>query len=217
MTRKTIREAIQQLLREHVEEPFLLLREVGMQARLWHLLRKAINPEFVTAQIMAKNSLHQHTRAFKTSRVQLELKVGGRKKSDIVILRADRNPRLTCWPAGPTDVVAAIDPDDVEAVIEMKAAPSRAPEQREAFTDDIKKLDELRGKHPRIQCYFVLVDKSVPVPGASCDPSQSADDTWPLALPRKLQASIAEGTEEFVEVWDLGCTLDPTPRLRYWV
>jgi hypothetical protein len=188
-----------------------------MQARLWCLLREAVKPEFTTPQVTAKSSRHQHTRAFKTSRIQLELKVGGTKKSDIVILRADRNPRLTCWPGGPTDVVAAIDPDDVEAVIELKASPSSAPEQREAFADDIKKLDELRGKHPHIQCYFVLVDKALPVPGATSGPCQSYEDTWDLALPRKLQESIGEGTEGFVEVWDLGCTPNPTPRLRYWV
>jgi hypothetical protein len=194
-----------------------LLREVGLQARLWCLLRQGLIPEVVNSQVIAKSLLHQHAKDFKTSRVQLELKVGGTKKSDIVVLRADRKPRLTCWPGGPTDVVAAIEPDDVEAVIEMKAAPSRDPAQREAFRADIQKLDDLRGKHPHIQCYFVLIDKSLPVPGATCDPCQSAIEDWPLELPRKLQESIGEDSGSFVEVWDLAGHPEPKPRIRYWV
>jgi hypothetical protein len=216
-TRQVIREVIPRVLREHVDEPFLLLREAGLQARLWCLLRQELNPEVVNPQVISRSPLLRHTKDFKTSRVQLELKVGGTKKSDIVVLRADRKPRLTCWPGGPTDVVAAIEPDDVEAVIEMKAAPSRAPEQRAAFVDDITKLDDLRGKHPHIQCYFVLIDKSLPVPGAACDPPQFADETWPLEPPRKLQESLTDTSGSFVEVWDLAGNPVPTPRVRYWV
>lgn len=119
-TRGIIREAIQQVLWEHVQEPFLLIREAGLQARLWCLLCDNLDPAVVNSQIRAKSPMHQHTREFQTSRVPLELKVGGREKSDIVVFRADRKPRLTCWPAGPTDVVAKVEPDDVAAVIEMK-------------------------------------------------------------------------------------------------
>jgi hypothetical protein len=217
VTRQAIREAIQCVLREHVEQPFLLLREVGLQARLWCLLRQGVIPDVVNPEVKAKSLLHQHTKDFKTSRVQLEVKVGGTKKSDIVVLRADRKPRLTCWPGGPTDVVAAIAPDDVEAVIEIKAAPSRSLKNQAAFLTDIKKLDDLRAKHPHLQCYFVLIDKSLPVPGAVCDPCQSADESWPLELQGGLQDSLSEGVGSFVEVWDLVCNPDPTPRKRYWV
>lgn len=213
-TRHVIREAIQQVLREHVEEPFLLLREVGLQARLWCLLRQELKPGVVNSQIAAKRtSRHRHTRDFKTSRVQLELKVGGRKKSDIVVLRADRKPRLTCWPPGPTDVVAAIEPEDVEAVIEMKAAPSQSLKQRAAFDDDLEKLDNLRVKQPHIQCYFVLIDKSLSVPGATCDPTQAG--SWPLDPERRLRESLDGTSGNFIDVWDLDCSPDPKPRLRY--
>ncbi len=191
-TRRVIREAIQRVLTEHIEEPFLLLREIGLQAQLWYLLRQRLNPDIVQAQVKAKSSLHQHTKDFKTGRVQLELKVGGTKKSDIVVLRPDRKPQLVCWPGGPTDVVAAIEPADVEAVIEMKAGPSRSIKNRAAFAADIMKLDELRTNYAHIQCYFVLIDKSVAVPGAACDPCQSADETWCLGLPRRLQDSLSE-------------------------
>ena len=215
-TRRVIRAAIQQVLREHVEEPFMFLREVGLQARLWSLLRQELKPEVVDSQVTAKSSRHQHTRYFKTSRVQLESKIGGTKKSDVIVLRADRKPRLICWSAGPTDVVSAIEPSDVEAVIEMKAAPSRGRKDRAAFVADIGKLDELRAKHPDIECYFVLIDKSLPVPGAACDPSQSTDDTWTLDLRGELQESLRDASRSFVEIWDLVCKPDPTPRLRYW-
>jgi hypothetical protein len=213
-TRPVIRQAIQQVLREHVEEPFLLIREAGLQARLWGLLRQNLTPMVVHSQIKAKHPLHRHTREFQTSRVQLELKVGGTLKSDIVIFRADRGPRLTCWAAGPTDVVAAVVPDDVEAVIEMKASPSRAREQREAFAEDITKLADLSTRYPHIECYFVLVDKSLSVAGATCDPSQ-ADENWPLEPSRILREGSGANDGNLVEVWDLACGPDPRPRVRY--
>jgi hypothetical protein len=215
-SREVIRRAIQRVLQEHVEEPFLLLRELGLQARRWSLLSQELKPNVLDCQVTAKSSLHKHTKDFKTSRVQMELKVGGTKRSDIVVLRADRKPRLTCWLGGPTDVVAAIEPTDVEAVVEMKAAPSRGDRNQALFVADIAKLEVLRTKHPHIQCYFVLIDKALPVPGAVCDPCQSADETWPLRLPRKLQ-ELCEGNVSRVEVWDLDCSPVPAPRVRYWV
>src|SRR6516162_3195972 len=135
-SREVIRQAIQRVLQEHVEEPFLLLRELGLQARLWSLLRQELKPNDLYCQVADKRPLHKYTKEFKTSRVQLELKISGTKKSDIVVLRPDRKPRLTCWPGGPTDVVAAIEPEDVEAAIEMKAAPSRNPGNQELFVAD---------------------------------------------------------------------------------
>jgi hypothetical protein len=133
----------------------------------------------------------------------------------VIVLRADRKPLLTCWPGGPTDVVAAINRADVEAVIEMKAAPSRGPKNQTAFVTDINRLDDLRRKHSHIQCYFVLIDKALPVPGAACDARQSPDESWPRKLPRPLEDSLREGVESWVEVWDLACTPEPTPRVRY--
>jgi hypothetical protein len=102
-TRQVISVAIQQILREHVEEPFMVLREIGLQARLWCLLRAMLEPKVVMSKVVLKKGARfVHTGDFKTSRVHLEAKVGGSKKSDIVVLRADRMPQLTCWPGGPT-------------------------------------------------------------------------------------------------------------------
>ena len=171
-TREVIREVIQRVLREHVDEPFLLLREAGLQARIWCLLRQKLDPEVVNSQVKSKSRLHHHAEEFKTSRVQLELKVGGKKRSDIVVLRAGCRPRLTCACNGATDVLAMINPADVEAVIEIKAAPSRGRKQPKRFRHDIMKLRKLRKNHPEVQCYFVLFDKSLPVPGAACDISE---------------------------------------------
>ena len=135
----------------------MLLREIGLQARLWCLLIEKLDPKVVMSEVLPKgHARYQHTRDFKTSRIQLESKVGGPKKCDIVVLRKGKNLQITCWPGGPTDVVAAIKPSDVEAVIEMKASPSRDPKNRRAFVADIRKLDDLRAKHRHLQCYFVL-------------------------------------------------------------
>jgi len=216
MTRQIIRKAIKQLLEEHVNKPFLLLREVGLQARLWCLLQERLTPKVITPVLKARSKFHKHTKDFETSRVHLELKVklvsGARKQSDIVVLRADRKPTLTCYRGGPTDVAREIDAEDVEAVIEMKAAPSIAPEQRARFIADIDKLDALRRNHPHIQCYFVLIDKSLAVPGAVWDPLPSGVQTWTREL--KLQESIDEASGNFVEVWDLAGN-PPTPRRRF--
>jgi hypothetical protein len=209
-TQRVIREAIRQILLEHVQGPFVLIREAGLQARLWSILRQNLTPALVNSEISAKSPLHQHTTEFQTSRVQLELKVGGPEKSDIVVFRADRRPRLTCWPAGPTDVVAKVEPDDVEAVIEIKAAPSQAREQRAAFADDILKLEELHAKHPQLACFFVLVDKSLSVPGAVCESSQVVEGR----APRDLREDAGSNAENRVEVWDLTCCPDPMPRVR---
>jgi hypothetical protein len=109
--------------------------------------------------------------------------------------------------------VAAIEPDDVEAVIEMKAAPTQADELRARIDDDLQKLTELRAEHPQIQCYFVLIDKSVSVPGASCDPSLAKK--WPLDPARVLRQTPNTAGETLIDVWDLDCSSDPRPRLRY--
>jgi hypothetical protein len=46
-TRQVIQYAIQQLLRDHVEETFMLLREIGLQARLWYLISEKLDPKEV--------------------------------------------------------------------------------------------------------------------------------------------------------------------------
>ena len=177
--------------------------------------KKKLKPAIVEAKVEAQRSIHQHLRDFQTCRVQLELKVGSREKSDLVVFRDRIKPVLSCWAGGPTDVVAKVDPRYVEAVIELKAAPSKSEKQRVAFAGDVEKLHRLRTKHPHIQCYFVLVDKAVSVPGATCDPWKPVDETWHERPNRQLRATLNGPNLGFVEVWDLTCDRVPTPRQRF--
>jgi hypothetical protein len=119
------------------------------------------------------------------SRVQLEMKIGNRERTDIIVFRADRPVTLTCYPAGPADVVQRVSPEDVEAAIEIKAAPSRAPKnnavwERGDFARDIVKLSKLQKTAPHIRCFFVLLDKSVSVTGARS--SEPPDESWRSGL-----------------------------------
>jgi hypothetical protein len=212
-TRTIIQKAIKRVLSEHVDQPFLFLREIGLQARLWCLLREELKDiDCEVCERPRQTPLFKFTNSFQTSRVQLESKVGGPEKSDLVVLRADPKPRLTCHAYGPTDVVAHIDPKDVEAVIEMKAAPSWYPKNRQKFAADMRKLSNLQTKSPGIQCYFVLIDKSVAVPGAASERCRSPEEEWCCDL--HLQDSPGEGVTTFIEVWDLACN-PPIPRLRF--
>lgn len=215
-TRAAIRDCIGRLLGEHVSDPFLNLREAGLQARLWSHLQRSLSPDTLPARIVLRGGAsHRHTGPFRTARVQLEMRVGSAKRTDIVVLRADRQPQLTCYPPGPTDVVAALDPDDVEAVIEVKAAPSRVKVEPPRFAQDVIRLGELQARHRHMQAYFVLVDKSLSVPGATS--VTPADDTWVSLLKEGRLSSSEPQSRAFVEVWDLHGSDGLSARTRFWI
>jgi hypothetical protein len=213
-----ISECILQLLREYVLMPFLDLREANPQARLWTMLRDRLTPKIVRATIKPHRTLehpHVHHEELWTSRVQLQMKVGGAKVTDIIVFRADRPVTLTCYDTGPADVVAKVCPEDVEAAIEIKAAPSWNRKDRRSFADDIEKLHELRTKAaPHLCCFFVLLDKSLSVPGATS--SRLSDGSWRTTLlERGFEMSLSPSLS-CVEAWDLESGDPPIPRVEYW-
>lgn len=60
------------------------------------------------------------------------------------------------------DIVAHLPLENIEAVIEIKAACSADPAQRAKFCSDVVKLLRLPSDH-EVERHFVLVDKSLPL------------------------------------------------------
>jgi hypothetical protein len=213
-----ISECIRQLIQEYVAEPFLYLREANPQAKLWTMLRRELHPQIVRATVVPHRRLKQHPHIhqaeFKTSRVQLQMKVGGAKVTDIMVFRSDRLVTLTCGRAGPADVVARVSPDHVEAVIEIKAAPSSKRKDRQSFAEDIMKLHKLQSKARHLHCYFVLLDKSVSVSGATS--KEPPDESWRDALYNAGFHQDSALSLPFIEAWDLESSNPPIPRVQHW-
>lgn len=210
-----ISECIKKLLQEYVSMPFLNLREANHQAELWAMLRQRLAPPKVRARIEPKRSRQPHVHEeVLISRVQLELKVGNTERTDIIVFGTDRLVTLTCDPAGPVAVLLNVCPDDVEAAIEIKCAPSRKPDCRRSIVEDVMKLHELQTRAPHIRCFFVLLDMSLSVPGATS--SEPTDESWRSELHERGFVNSFSPSLAFVEAWDLKSGNLPIPRVEYW-
>lgn len=167
---------IDKILEGHAVDPFSVLRESGIQAELREHLLKSF-PERVAAEIVQplKPGLFVWEVPVSTTRVQLEMKVCFPKdatvqqRADLVVLRKDVTVQLTCHANGPGDVVAALRPEDVAVAVEIKASPSRTPEQRRKYASDLQRLLVLNEKC-YIEGFFVLLDKSHPRFGSAAHP-----------------------------------------------
>jgi hypothetical protein len=142
---------------------------------LAELIKTELNRAGAPLEVAAKVKLDKphkdfsHGDALKTNRTQLEMKIGGCEclshgKTDVLLLKSSGPVKLTCHRHGPTDVIADIDADDVDAAIEIKACPSSMSGQRHKCRADVTKLYQLVHAHPGIQAYFLLLDKSVSIP-----------------------------------------------------
>lgn len=170
-------------------------------------------PLIVRAEIVPKLPRHDHEEA-KTNRVQLELKVGNTERTDIIVFRADRRVTLTGDPWGPAGALANVFPEDVEAAIEVKFAPSRKRQDRDSFVADVVKLHELQTKAPHIRCFFVLLDMSLSVTGAKS--KEPPDESWRDKLREHGFEQASSPSSPFIEVWDLQIGDPAVPRVEYW-
>lgn len=163
-----ISNAIGKLLTEHIESPTKLMREIGHQARLCEILNQALVPRSVQARLFQGPKFApiagETESTYEVQRVQMELKIGGQQRSDIVLLRSDGPIQITRYAQGHNDVVAAIRSEDVDAVIELKACCSADKAMRHGCRLDIQKLGELPAANA-IRRYFVFIDKSLPMEG----------------------------------------------------
>jgi hypothetical protein len=159
-----------------------------------------------------------------TSRVQLEMKIGQcncaseHGKTDIVLLR-DRGPvTLTCHVFCPSDIIAAINANDVVAAIELKACPSSMGGERAKCSADIEKLFSLVDAHRVIAGYFVFLDKSIAMPQiAEVLPSQPAmHREWTDFFPDRITNTRPPLEVPYVTIWDINPNLPLQPRVRFY-
>jgi hypothetical protein len=183
-------------------------------------LSRANAPIVVAAQVELDKPHKDffHGDALMTSRTQLEIKIGGcgcvsHGKSDIVLLKSTGAVKLTCHRHGPADVVAAIDANDVDVAVEIKACPSSMREQRLKCCNDVKKMYRLVKAHPNIRAFFLLLDKSVSIPEFATVRSKKHRDCLEDIGGQVHQRCLAGRPS--VEVWDIDAeTL--MPRRRYY-
>jgi hypothetical protein len=179
-------------------------------------------------------------------RVQLESKLWqagstASDRSDLVIFRSERPVTLTRYPNGMLDIVSRVRAEEVEAVVELKAACTFDKGQRHLFRLDIRKLWDL-APNVAFDRHFVLIDKSLPVlcapplPARKRAPQVAPVDGWhtedeaeirekwpPKALnecwlnsPRPTLHDVAPVGRRFVHVWDLASRAGaPEVRHRY--
>ena len=212
---QAIRNAIRDVLEEHIRHPFHTLREVGIQSDLRDALRRQLRPSFVAlasphpseGRVAASwSSAHQ------TCRVALEMKITGpdiskSTSTDVVVLRAGDPVRLQWRGGGPGDAVAQIDAQHVAAAIEIKASPSTTAERRR-YVRDVQRLSALQQNGSA--GFFVVVDKSLALYGTPTNRRKSQSD-W-LKCPvvqcklqlREVRLSAPENhNEPAVEIWDI--------------
>jgi hypothetical protein len=239
-TENPVEDAIIRLLNEYIDNPLLYLREANQQCRLQNL---------ISENLSANNKLHCQTEIFSNSkdgklvgagltcRVQEELKVGSGKRdvSDIVVLReaGSKSPvKLLREKYGALDIIAKIRNEDVDAVIEIKAACSADPEQRHLFRKDVVKLlgiakaDDETSICRKLSLHFVLIDKSLAVGAVDILLNKDQKQTWWKGAPQTCRGEespqlrvVDDVSPEtpFVHVW----TIEPdndgkvTWKLRY--
>jgi len=162
-----LRTSIRKVLDEFVANPFFYLREFDPQARLLHEIRSGLSPADVPATLKPHlgHRRHQLPERVRTSRAHAEMKLKG-DRLDLVVFRSEPEVELSVYPAGALDVVARIlRPEDLTAVVEVKAAPSAT--QEDTFEDDLLKLAKITAAVPSCLGFFVLFDKSLPLGGAT--------------------------------------------------
>lgn len=222
--RKYIEQAICRLLKEHGENPFLILREAGMVAELRARLLEKDSPfkEAVSARLNVQKAGSKLGPRFDHSRftsiavwpVQMEIAVNTalqtpeglwKKRVDLAILSS--SPELHLHKNGPGDVIQQLAPASVSVAFEIKASPSADEAARGSYVKDILSLLWLR-RHYKIPGYFVLIDKSHSMYGAVRDGHECLPMRWDGEVEQKITVrlkSIVDGQQtrlSFAE-WNL--------------
>lgn len=240
---RVVVQSITELIGEYIDYPLRCLREVNLQVRLGHILLANLQREGVCLEVPVGVWPKRRVGTAAEGRgviirVQHEVKIAGTNGecSDTVVLReaTDSAPiELTRWNNGHLDIVASIRPQDVAAVIELKAACSADPSQRHGFRSDVAKLlrlSKIGGQ--AIERHFVLIDKAISVSGhAAAASSKAAVADWHVGAPYKYSSGrkehrrstpspqlALEDTPEkgfgAVHIWDIDAD-SGGPRLRH--
>lgn len=178
-THDDVRRTIVKALEAFSAEPFYNLREADPQAELLCSLRSELQPALVGVELKDQtNALVPPT--VRTSRVHAEMRIGKDQWIDLIVFRSDIVPQLELRPAGTLDVIAPVLPQDLAALIEMKAAPSST--QAKSFVEDLMKLAHLTTGLEHCLGFFVLFDKSLHLQGRTSRAQPRFDWTQSIVL-----------------------------------
>jgi len=163
LAREAVRAAIRSVLVDFTERPFFDVREGDVQARLLHEIRCRLTPPDVALLLRPHGDRrHAHPNSLRTSRVHQEAKLG-EDQVDLVVLASTGPVELVVHDNGPLDVIAPVRQQDLAAVIEVKAAPSK--NMWKEFRKDLHKLNEMVRSSPDCDAFFVVFDKSLSLGG----------------------------------------------------
>ncbi len=165
---EAVREAIRTLLLDFAAHPFFDVREGDVQARLFNEIRERIEPKDVALTLRrCGHGVHRYPEVMRTSRVHRELKLSGRVKLDIAILKAEGSVELLVHENGALDILAPVREEDLAGLVEIKAAPSR--NMWRAYRDDLLRLANVTNANPRCHGFFVTFDKSLRIGGSGSE------------------------------------------------
>ena len=216
-TSQQVESSIRDLLNDYLRNPLRFMREVGQQVYLRELILAKLNPNECSVKLLDHGKDKPvPVPIWKLQRVQLEAKVEAIKgsaddRSDLVVLRPGQPIQLTRFPNGALDIVARVNPEDVECVIEIKTACSADKSQRHLFRKDIDKLWRLVPSAP-FDRHFVLIDRSLALAHVPKMPERrtkyppDAVDHWHTELPAEFKCWTDKVRSE---CWDDS----PKPRL----
>ena len=202
-TDKIIEQEIENLLTRYLANPTLMLREANPQAELYYQLRSQLG----RTQAQISNGTYTTQQTFEIYRIQLEIQtsIG---KHDIVVFEEREKIKpvvLTGGDNGVLDILqSGICPNDLEAVIEVKAAPSKNSD-KEMANDVLKLLNLLRASNS-IHAHFVNIDKSVTPPNyVSRHPKKcKGKNWWTHSLLSNVTLTVTAPTNvPYVHIWDL--------------
>lgn len=210
--------AIKELLNEHVQSPFLNMREADFRASLFGKLRCAF-PDLVPVALLDRNGnsvVVMNQEKSVTSLVHAEVALVSERHesndlgvSDLAIL-CDRKSCLESFTIkrGPTDVLKILPTDDVGVVIEIKAGPTCLSGTNKAINKDIEKLKRLLRCAPHVHCFLVIIDKALSL-GVG-----SGEDEHDAELIGDLEQLLDDNVDhDSIEVWYLGGK-PPLPKSR---
>lgn len=232
-----IEQAITTVFGEYVNNPLLYLREANIQFRLLQAIKETLIGDDCAHASVIDRKRGTEVGQGRVGRVQAELKPGGGNTcvADLVVLRTatEESPvKLLREKNGALDIVAEVDPNDLDAVIEIKAACSADPMQRLLFRKDLNKLSEIGKKRMSatpVQLHFVLIDKSVALGKIETVANKPAVDTWwkQERLGTKNANLVSEtysfdasgekpASERFIHIWTLAKSDgDPAAQLQH--
>jgi hypothetical protein len=198
-----IASAIDETLREFVEEPFFNIREHDYQAVLFGKLRTLFPvPIPVQFRMNPATSKGHDWKGPKTARVHRESCIGRKGKGgdavniDLIVFH-DGVVTLQCHQDGPTALQEPVQLPDLAAAIEIKNAPSMNGGEAVKFAADVTRLARFQQTCPQLLCYAVVFDQSISLPSASSSRARATD--W-LARVQGLRARAVAPASPYVEV-----------------